>query len=491
MYYNLKYFFLFVILNSFQHSPFSQSKKTDSLLSVIKTAKEDTNKVKTLNLLGRECEVGGGDEKGINYAAEAKKLSERLNYRSGLASAENLLGNLNRGLGNYAGALEHLSAALKIREEQADKKGISTSLGNLGLVYMNQGNYPKALEFYLKALKIDEEIGNKSGVSRHYGNMGTVYAYQTDYKKSLDAYLKALQIDENLKDKQGVARHLSNIGIVYDELKDYKKSLEYYFRAIKLNEELGNKKGIARTLGNIGNVYNITQNYPKTLEYYLKALKLRYELGSKILIANSLGNIGVLYSKSPILPPPPGETKRGYALAEDYIKKALVICDSIGALNSIMDFELGLSDLYALTGKHQLALLHYKKYITAKDSLTNEENTKQTVRLEMNYEFDKKEAAEKLNQEKKEAVAAAESKKQKIIIYSVCGILLLVFAFAVFAYRSYLQKQKANLEITKQKELIEEKQKEILDSIYYARRIQRCLITSEKYIVKHLERMMR
>ena len=105
----------------------------------------------------------------------------------------------------------------------------------------------------------------------------------------------------------------------------------------------------------------------------------------------------------------------------------------------------------------------------------------------MNYQFDKKEAADKVEQEKKAAIAYAESKKQKIIIFSVCGILLLVVAFAVFAYRSFLQKKKANIEITKQKHTIEEKQKEILDSIYYARRIQRALLPSEKYIGKNLK----
>ena len=68
------------------------------------------------------------------------------------------------------------------------------------------------------------------------------------------------------------------------------------------------------------------------------------------------------------------------------------------------------------------------------------------------------------------------------------GILILVIGFAVFAYRSFLQKQKANIEITKQKEIIEEKQKEILDSIHYAKRIQTALLPSEKYIGRNLNR---
>jgi hypothetical protein len=86
-------------------------------------------------------------------------------------------------------------------------------------------------------------------------------------------------------------------------------------------------------------------------------------------------------------------------------------------------------------------------------------------------------------------VARAESKKQKIIIYSVCGILIMVIGFAVFAYRSFRQKQKANIEITRQKHVIEEKQKEILDSIHYAKRIQTALMSPEKHIARELQRL--
>ena len=50
-------------------------------------------------------------------------------------------------------------------------------------------------------------------------------------------------------------------------------------------------------------------------------------------------------------------------------------------------------------------------------------------------------------------------------------------------------KQKTNVEINKQKDVIEAKQKEILDSIHYAKRIQNVLMTSEKYIGKNLDKL--
>ena len=71
---------------------------------------------------------------------------------------------------------------------------------------------------------------------------------------------------------------------------------------------------------------------------------------------------------------------------------------------------------------------------------------------------------------------------------------MLILAFVV--YRGYTHKKKSNEIITAQKQevelqrdLIEEKQKEIIDSINYARRIQKSLLPTEKYIQKVFTRM--
>ena len=45
------------------------------------------------------------------------------------------------------------------------------------------------------------------------------------------------------------------------------------------------------------------------------------------------------------------------------------------------------------------------------------------------------------------------------------------------------------LETDKQKHLVEEKQKEILDSINYAKRIQQAHMPTEKYVMKNIERL--
>ena len=68
--------------------------------------------------------------------------------------------------------------------------------------------------------------------------------------------------------------------------------------------------------------------------------------------------------------------------------------------------------------------------------------------------------------------------------------------FSIFIFRSYRAKQKINKEllvkneiIAEQKHEVEEKQKEILDSIRYAKRIQMSLLASDKYITRSIERL--
>jgi hypothetical protein len=80
----------------------------------------------------------------------------------------------------------------------------------------------------------------------------------------------------------------------------------------------------------------------------------------------------------------------------------------------------------------------------------------------------------------------------------------LVLLLAGFIFRSLriTRKQKNIIELQKnkveeqkqkvehQKHLVEEKQKEILDSIHYAKRIQQSLLPTEKYIERHLNRLI-
>ena len=457
---------IFVYSFLFAFRTTAQQSKIDSLQKLLLTQKEDTNKVNTLNLLGREMELTGDFDKGINYSQQALQLATviasreerngkqsliQLAAKKAIAKAHNELGNCNREKGNYPDALKEHFAALKLREEIKDKKGISASLCNIGNIYTEQKDYPKALDYYFKALKMDEDLGDKNGITADLGNIGIVYKAQGAASTEASAKVEL-----------------------------FSKALDYHFKALKMKEELGNKNGIANTLGNIGNVYTEQKDYPKALDYHFKALKMDDELGNKNGIAINLGNIGALYLK-----------EKKLADAKTYINKSLSLAKQIGWREGCKGNYQELSSLDSMLGNYEGAYAHYKLYIIYRDSINNEESTKKQTQTEMQYEFDKKETQTKAEQDKRDAVAATESRKQKVILASVISGLALVLAFAGFVFRSLRITRRQKQLIETQKHLVEEKQREILDSIRYARRIQTALLPTESYIDKMLKRFIK
>ncbi len=436
---------------------YAQQPKIDSLLTLLKSDKEDTNKVNHLNAIAFVLYYTNPDST-IYLANQALDLSIKLNFL----------------------------------------KGQTNSYNNTGNGYFQKADYPKALEYHLLALKIDEKLGNAVGVATRLSNIGNIYLMQGDYDHALDYYLRALNIAEDLKDRYKTAALLINIGSVYSYKKNYPKALDYYFRGLKIAEEFNYKIWQANALRGIGLVYDYQKSYSKALEYYSNVLGIYEELHDDNDIAAILGGIGAIYIE-----------QKKYKEAYSYLYRALHLSDSIGAMIYVQENYNDLSRLYEMStlplpdsvGGRSLnveqmrlrALYYHKRYIAVRDTLFSEENKKQLVRKEMNFEFEKKEAASKAEHDKEMAVAEADKKRQTFVTWSVTGGLLLVIVFAGFIFRSLRITRKQNIvieaqkrEVEQQKKLVEEHQKEIIDSITYAKRLQEAILPPLEYVHKHL-----
>ena len=505
--YIVVFVFEFFILNCF-----GQNKKIDSLQFFLNTAEEDTSKVNTLNLLAQQYISSQAYPKTDSCVQEATKLAEKLNFKKGLANSFSTIGVSFFKQDNYPDALKNHLAALKIRKELNDKTGVSVSYSSIGGIYREQGDYPNALDCLFNSLKIKEELGNKNSIAKTFVQIGFAYDDQGDHTKALDYYLKALKISEELGDKALQENAIGHMGIAYSYQAEinpnsskkeefFNKALNSYFKALKLAQEVGNKSGIANNVGNIGAAFKemATSSFTplsvnstgkatrgelqsKALVYFLKALKLDKELENENGVAIWLSNIGSLYIET-------GKFKE----AEQYIKRAIALDSTLGVVNGLRLDEEALSHLYDITGRHKEALIHFKKSMALKDSLFNLENKKQLVQKEMNYEFEKKEAITKAENEKIQAIAEEKNRRQEIITLSVAFGLLLMLLFAGFIFRSLriTRKQKQIIEIKNsetelQKRIIEEKNKDITDSIHYAKRIQDALLRDEEHTSMHL-----
>jgi len=489
----------------------AQNKKIDSLRLLLVKTGEDTARVSLLNKLSRQLRKAGELDSAIRVAQRAGSLAINLGHQKGLAFSYTLIGKSYSDKGNYPEALSNYLVALKIYAEIQDARGIAdlcdyiatvktsqgnykeglkyhytslrmsqiigdsgdmaTSYSNIGATYHSLGNYTEALQNDLAALKIREALGDKIAMAITLTNIGNVYFGQENYPAALEKYFAALKITEELGEIYGKALCYNNIGATYTEQGNYREALKNHFASLKMKQQINDVTGMAVSYNNIGLDYANLENYPEAFRYYFDALKIQEELGDKEGIALLSNNIGLLYVD-----------EKKFALGRDYLTRALRLGKETGSLEDIRASYEHLATLDSMEGNYASSLVNYKLHIAYRDSMNNEENTKKTVQAQMNYEFDKKEAATKLEQEKRDTLAAAEAKKQRILLIAISGFGLLILGFAVFAYRSFLQKKKANSEISRQKELIEEKQKEILDSIYYARRIQNSLMPNEKYI---------
>ena len=182
--------------------------------------------------------------------------------------------------------------------------------------------------------------------------------------------------------------------------------------------------------------------------------------------------------------------------ADYFFKKALLLSLETGYKEAIKESYYGLFQLDTLKSDYKNAMKNFQLYVLYKDSLLNEITQRNTLQASMQYEFDKKEIASKLEQDKLNAINEEEKKKQQMIIYFVVGLFFVVLVFSVFIYKRFRITNRQKLIIEEQKLLVDsaykslhEKNKEVIDSIHYAQKIQRALITSEKYIENKLNQL--
>lgn len=509
---------LFVLF--FSASVLGQGDSTQLLRKNLALAGNDTNRINALILLGRKLSRSDPHQSDSCYTM-ALDCSQKIKWQRGIARSAYHIGSLQLSSGEYEKAFtsfslsllgwekaqpprgglqgaqllnrlavcSHLMAeyekvieyggrAIELSRQVGDKDETAVAYGNLGNAYRNLGNYVAALDNFIKALDYFELAGNKEKTAMALGNIGTIYYNQKEAGKALEYYYKALAIDEGLGNKAGITRHLGNIATIFRDMRQTDKALETYNKALAISRETGNKKMISIQLGNISSIYEAKKDYDKAFSYLSEALKLSEEIGDKANLAIWNENLGNIYFK-----------KEDYKSAETYFLQSLHISATIKDLYGVMEVSRDLSKLYFQLKKFDKAFDFHQKYSNAKDSIFNLEKSKDLGRMEAKHEFEKQQAVAKAEYVKGLELANEKQKRQKTISYATGLGLVVVIAFAIIVLNRFRLTQKQKKIIEEQKLLVEHKQKEVLDSIMYARRIQQALIAGEQYIGKTIERL--
>lgn len=378
-------------------------------------------------------------------------------------------------------ALYYNEKALELATRMNDKKLLSKCYHSYGNIYYYKGDYADALKYYFKSLKLNEELGDKKAVGSSFNNIGNVYWLQGKNEEALEFYFKDLEVSEKIGDKISEAKTLGNIGLIYDSKKEYDKALEYYFKSAELSEKVKDYDAAANAFINIGLVMQVKEDFEEALSYYEKAKIIAETTGNKETITLVTINTGSCYNDM-----------KKFALAESYLKKAQALSTEIGSKYYLKYIYNLLAEMYKKREDYKSATEYYELLIKVKDSIYNEESSKQLNEMQTRYDTEKK--------QKQIEIQNLELKEKQIVIYAVSGGLAMMFLLAFVIFRGYRQKQKVNYElrlknatITQQRDeieekklLIEEKNKNITDSIEYAKTLQDAILPATDTVVNSL-----
>ncbi len=549
-----RYICVFLVL--FFASILLAQKKKDSLISAVSQTKSKEQIIELFIAIG-EIYQDENTDSSLYYLNKAKKIAHLENLEKLESIAYRNLGILYRKLGKYEKAIESFYTYLKICQRKNNIKSKAEAYNNIANIYNIQGNYKLALEYYQEALEIDSSIHNKKGISSCYTNIGSVYEGMGKFKKAIAYYQKALRIDEDRQDKTDIAADFINIGIVYSNQGSFETAIEYYKKAIALYKDKNNKRGLAICYNNIGDLYSeIKGKSNLASQYYREALQVFEELKDLRGIAYSYGNLGIAYLQVDNykvslehfikaldyfkeMKDKPGESQICYYIAVNYLNLAtsqnnkslmdkylqlsieyglnsLNIAKQMDALELKKDATLVLMEVYKAYNNKTKALQYAEQHIKIKDSLFSKEKTQAIQEMETKYQTEKKEQQIKiLNKEK--ALHQSEIRRQRILIFSIVGGLILMAILVFFVYKRYKEKIKANRllqekniqinqqkeEITtqrdeieahrdeisaqrdnikEQKQILERVHKELTQSITYAKRIQSAALPTKNIL---------
>lgn len=373
---------------SFYYSSFSQANKVieDLTIQLQNYSKQDTNRVLLLMKLG-VANYGFNPQNMQLAAEEAVTLSEKINYKKGIAEGYKLLGAKYLSTGDYKNAETYFLKSLTISEAIKAYPITIQNYSNLGSVALVQGKFPEALQYYQSSIRVAEKSKLPQKAAMAYGNMGIIYSEQKKYDLALKHFGDALNMHTVAKYNQGISSSLANLGNVYFNLKDYDKAYEYFSKGLDKELEINNKAGAATEYGNIAGVFTKQNKFQEAYENYTKALKINEEIGNKKGIANNNYGIGEYYLK---------QNKLDEAL--NFSNKAQKIATEIGLKDVQQNVFSNLSEIFEKQGKMDSAYIYFKKYFDVKETIDNENNRKQISRLEVQYEFDNKEEKYKTQQ---------------------------------------------------------------------------------------------
>lgn len=381
---------------------------------------------------------------------------------------------------------EALKEAESIPQERWVLSLIANIHNNLGNVFSGMGDDKNAVGSYEKSLKVMESLDNKAGIGNALHNIAVIFSNQSDYKTSLEYYTRARENHLLAGNRIGHANGAQNIGTLYNKMYDrdldknlldsaviYLDSSVFYFK------ELNQKLGLANAYSGLGSNYRRRGKLQKAIDYMDLSLALFFEINDASNIAVISSNISDLYTDL-------GNTTE----ALKYANQAIQYAEKSDLWSARKAAKLSMLQILKSKGQYKEALEVYEELTQLNDSLVNEELKNEVIRHKFEYQYERMKLKDSLEMAEEREVSEQRIRLQQVEIenarvksFGLYAVILVVLLGALFIVnrlkisqkqRKIIEKQKREVEF--QKLIVEGKNKEIVDSINYSKRLQEVIL---------------
>jgi serine phosphatase RsbU (regulator of sigma subunit) len=382
-----------------------------------------------------------------------------------LGKAYNLMGAILFNLGNYPEAIKQYNNKLQIVTELKDTISIIETYYNISLINNAEGSYFKSLENNYTALGLSEKIKDSISIMIVYEGLGVSYSKINELKKAITNLNKALRLAVlfgKTYEESGISIDLGN---VYQQMDQQEKALYYFKRGEELAKGNGDKLVQSIALSGKGVSFMVQKKYKEAIEIFNEVNAIHVEINYAKGIAENQLNIASCNIEL-------GNNKEAKHFAANSLKEA----KTIGEKKIEGEANKALSKIYEKLNNLDSAYFYFKGSVQISDTLNNRTMLRKISSFEAEHEKEKQEEVRAFE----EKTARVELIKQKQIRNTVLAVTAVILVMLLFSYRNYRKKQTANIEITEKKKVIEHKNKDILDSINYAKRLQDAVLMSRE-----------
>ena len=424
-YYMNKLLSCFVLCCLVYTSAHAQQHLVDSITKELQQEMPDSNRAMSMMRLAIDYEAIDTAKAFKGYLdAIAFAKSKKLDYQLGRIYQNQAY--LFRVASNYTKSLKILDTAILLYRQsdhpnaQRWEAGAYMDIANL---LMAQNQFNKAVEYYLKCIALMEKLGLGKELVTPYCNIATLFGKMEEYKQQEVYSIKAVTAAKKYGPRYNV--HIAYMMLAFsNSVREENETARKFLDSTRAYvDDIQNIDILFSHFGVSAQVFKKLKQYDSAFYFLQQAFEASKKYNYGYGIAESqlqLGAIAIM--------------QKNYPVAEQYLMAGIKDAIAINNHSSLDEGYKYLSDVYAETGRYQLAYEYYVKYKDIHDSAVNMQSKAFATELEKKYETEKKDNQLLLQK--------AQIQRKNVFNYILIGGVAMVLIVASLSFRNYKQKRK-------------------------------------------------